>query len=46
MGGFDAEEVNELAAKAAELGIEHHLCLILNINFMIMGSVSYSLVMC
>ena len=26
-GGFDAEEVNELAAKAAELGIEHHLCL-------------------
>jgi len=26
-GGFDAEEVDDLAAKAVELGIQHHLCL-------------------
>ena len=26
-GGFDAEEVDDLAAKAVELGIKHHLCL-------------------
>ena len=26
-GGFDAEEVDDLAVKAVELGIQHHLCL-------------------
>ena len=26
-GGFDAEEVDDLAAKAVELGIQNHLCL-------------------